>query len=289
VDSLELELPGPAGPRRFRLTVAPLPAAESPEATHVVLLAEDVTLQRRMQQQMLLTERLSVAGRLAAGVAHELNNPLATIAGCAESLRERSRDAALKAAEAFQDFPGYLAIIEEEAFRCKEITGSLLQLVRDPGGRRSTSDLNALVDRVLDLLRRQARFTHARMRADLDPELPPVVGNEGQLRQVFLGISSNALEATGGQGPLTVRTHRRGLEEVIVEFIDEGPGIPDSVVPHVFEPFFTTKPPGQGTGLGLAIAQSIVAEHGGRIELRTRLDQGTTFRIVLPVAGGVQV
>ncbi|HVQ76012.1 MAG TPA: ATP-binding protein, partial [Candidatus Binatia bacterium] len=201
---------------------------------------------------------------------------------CAESLRERGGDVALKDVEAFQDFPAYLAIIEEEAFRCKEITGSLLQFVREPGGRRSSADLNGLVEKVIDLLRRQSRFAHSRMRTELDPELPLLVVNEGQLRQVFLGISANALEATSGEGPLTVRTCRCQPEEVTVEFIDEGPGIPEDVVPRVFDPFFTTKPPGQGTGLGLAIAQGIVTEHGGRIELVSRLGVGTTFRVVLP-------
>ena len=286
VEQLETELAGGGTPRTFRLTAAPLRVAEAAETTHVVLLVEDITLQRRLQQQMLLTERLSTAGSLAAGVAHELNNPLATIAGCAESLRERSGDAALKDAEAFQDFPAYLAIIEEEAFRCKEITGSLLQLVREPGGVREPADLNALVEKVLDLLRRQSRFAQSRTRADLEPGLPLVVANEGLLRQVFLGISSNALEATLGEGPLTVRTRRRRPEEVTVEFIDEGPGIADDVIPRVFDPFFTTKPPGQGTGLGLAIAQGIVNEHGGRIELESRLGAGSTFRVVLPVGEG---
>lgn len=286
VQQVEVEQPAPAGPRTCRLTAAPLRVAEAAETTHVVLVAEDITLQKRLQQQMLLTERLTTAGRLAAGVAHELNNPLATIAGCAESLRERSANPALKEIDAFQDFPGYLALIEEEAFRCKEITGSLLQFVREPGGRREPTDLNSLVEKVLGLLRHQSRFAHGRMRAELDPELPPMVANEGQLRQVFLGISSNALEATHGQGPLTVRTRRAGPEEVTVEFIDEGPGIPEDILPRVFDPFFTTKPPGQGTGLGLAIAQGFVAEHGGRLEVVSRPGHGATFRVALPVGGG---
>jgi signal transduction histidine kinase len=127
------------------------------------------------------------------------------------------------------------------------------------------------------------------MRTELAPELPLLVVNEGQLRQVFLGISANALEATNGEGPLTVRTCQHQPEEVTVEFIDEGPGIPEDVVPRVFDPFFTTKPPGQGTGLGLAIGQGIVTEHGGRIELVSRLGAGTTFRVMLPVTAAAAV
>ena len=114
-------------------------------------------------------------------------------------------------------------------------------------------------------------------------KLPAVVVNEGQLRQVFLGLAGNALEAMEGRGVLTVTTRRRGPGEVEIEFADQGPGISADVLPRVFDPFFTTKPPGQGTGLGLAIAQGIVADHGGRIEAESRVGQGATFRVVLPV------
>jgi GAF domain-containing protein len=281
----EEEMPAGAESRTFRLTAAPLrgPAGET---THTVLLIEDITLQKRMEQQMLLTERLTTAGRLAAGVAHELNNPLATIAGCAEALKERGRDPELLAVSAFKDFPSYLSLIEEEAFRCKEITGSLLQFVRDPGSRRAPTDVNGLVEKALDLLGHQPRFAPSRMVAELDPGVPEVVANEGQIRQVFLGLAANALEAMEGQGTLTVRTRRQGLREVEVEFADQGPGIPDDILARVFDPFFTTKPPGQGTGLGLAIAQGIVADHGGRIEVSSRPGAGATFRVLLPITPG---
>jgi two-component system NtrC family sensor kinase len=281
----EEELPGGAEPRTFRLTAAPL-RGPGGAPTHAVLLIEDITLQKRMERQMLLTERLTTAGRLAAGVAHELNNPLATIAGCAEALKERGRDPELLASPAFKDFPSYLSLIEEEAFRCKEITGSLLQFVRDPGSRRAPTDLNGLVEKALDLLRHQPRFAASRMVAELDPGVPEVVAIEGQLRQVFLGLSANALEAMEGQGTLTVRTRRQGPGEVEVEFADEGPGIAEEILPRVFDPFFTTKPPGQGTGLGLAIAQGIVADHGGRIEVSSRPGAGATFRVLLPITPG---
>src|SRR5262249_25567126 len=148
---------------------------------------EDITLQKRLERQMLLTERLTTAGRLAAGVAHELNNPLATIAGCAEALGERARDPELAAIEGFKDFPSYLSLIEEEAYRCKEIRGSLLQFVRAPGGRRARADVNALVEKALDLLSHQPRFAGSRMITELDASLPAILANEGQLRQVFLG------------------------------------------------------------------------------------------------------
>jgi len=248
-----------------------------------VVLIEDITLQKRLAQQMLLTERLTTSGRLAAGVAHELNNPLATIAGCAEALKERARAPELATVPAFQDFPTYLSLIEEEAYRCKEITGSLLQFVRDPGSRRAPADVNVLASKALELLQHQARFSEARCLTELDPSLPLVLANEGQLRQVFLGLAANALEAMEGKGCLTVRSRRLPGDEIEVEFEDQGLGISEDLLPRIFDPFFTTKPPGQGTGLGLAIAQGIVADHGGRIEVVSRPGQGARFRVILPV------
>jgi GAF domain-containing protein/anti-sigma regulatory factor (Ser/Thr protein kinase) len=267
----------------FRLTTAPFESADA-HVTHAVVLVEDITRAKRLERQMLLTERLTTAGRLAAGVAHELNNPLATIAGCAESLKERLKEGELAKTPELADFPHYLGLIEEEAFRCKEITGSLLQFVRDPGSRHTPTDLNGLLLKAVELLSHQSRFAASRVVTELDGALPPVEVNEGQMRQVFIGLAANALEAMEGRGTLTLRSRvRRGEAEV--EFEDEGPGIPDENLARIFDPFFTTKPPGQGTGLGLAIAQGIVTDHGGRIEVTSRPGKGSVFRVVLPAGG----
>ena len=279
---MEDEMPGGPEPRTVRLTAAPLRALGG-VASHTLAVVEDITLQKRLERQMLLTERLTTAGRLAAGVAHELNNPLATIAGCAEALKERARERDAGEPSGDDDLAGYLSLIEEEAYRCKEITGTLLQFVRDPGSRRAPTDLNMLVEKALELLSHQPRFAEAKLMTVLDSALPLVVANEGQLRQVFLGLSANALEAMDGHGTLTVRTCARGAAEVEISFEDEGPGIPDDILPRIFDPFFTTKPPSQGTGLGLAIAQGIVADHGGRIEVVPRAAVGAAFRVFLPV------
>jgi signal transduction histidine kinase len=275
--TVEEELAVGGETRVFRLTAAPV----EPDGVHLVLLVDDITLAKRLERQMLLTERLTTAGRLAAGVAHELNNPLATIAGCAEALRGRLREPALSDLPGLEDFRHYLGLIEEEAYRCKDITGSLLGFVRDAGSRRAPTDLNALVVKTAELLSTQSRFGGRRFVTDLDPGLPAVTANEGQMRQVFLGLAANALEAMGSEGTLTIRS-RSGRGEVEVEFADEGPGIPEDILGRIFDPFFTTKPPGQGTGLGLAIAQSIVTDHQGRIEVVSRPGAGSTFRVVLP-------
>jgi two-component system NtrC family sensor kinase len=273
----ELTIAGEA--HTIRLTAAPLDTAG--DDTRLIVLAEDVTLAKQFERQMLLTERLTTAGRLAAGVAHELNNPLATIAGCAESLVGRLSEAKLVDAEAEADFRRYLGIIEEEAYRCKEITGSLLQFVREPGSRRTSTDINAVVVKTIELLSHQSRFAARAFTTELAPDLPELTVNEGQMRQVFLGLAGNALEAMSDRGTLAIRT-RRVRDEIEVEFEDEGPGMPDEVLARIFDPFFTTKPPGQGTGLGLAIAQGIVADHGGRVEVTSRPGKGSVFRVVLP-------
>jgi two-component system NtrC family sensor kinase len=277
-----------AGDRRvLRLTRAPL-ALRGGSTEHVILLLEDVTERRRLERQVLVNEKLAAVGQLAGGVAHELNNPLATIAGCAEALLGRATDPSLAGLEPFRDFPDYLTLIEEEAYRCKEITGNLLQFVREPGPKRERHDLNALVEQAVTLVGHQPRFRQLAVVKQLDPDLPPVEINEGQIRQVFLAIMLNALDATEGAGTLTIRTARRREadgDRVAIEFQDTGSGIPESLLTKIFEPFFTTKPPGKGTGLGLSICHGIVSEHGGRIDVASQVGRGSTFRVVLPIPG----
>jgi signal transduction histidine kinase len=281
VASVEVEMTIAGDSKNFRLTAAPVEPA-SDRGAFAVLLVEDITRAKGLERQMLLTERLTTAGRLAAGVAHELNNPLATIAGCAESLQGRLAPGDPSLLADASDFRHYLRLIEEEAYRCKEITGSLLHFVRDPGSLREPTDLNATVMKAVELLSHQSRFAASRVVTDLDLALPPVAVNEGQLRQVCLGLASNALEAMEGRGTLTIRS-RLIHAAIELELEDEGPGIAEENLTRIFDPFFTTKPPGQGTGLGLAIAQGIVNDHGGRIEVSSALGKGSIFRVVLPL------
>ena len=270
--------------RTLRMTRAPL-RTDGGAVTYAILLIEDITDRKRLERQVLTAGKLAAVGSLAAGVAHELNNPLATIAGCAEGLLDRLRGPDLQAVEGIADFAEYLRIIEEETYRCKEITGALLQFVREPGRAREPVDLNAALEKALALVSHQPRFRSLTLRKDLASGLAPARVNEGQIRQVFLALLLNALEATPGEGTLTVRT--LALDEadgpkVAAEFEDQGSGIAPEDLPRIFEPFFTTKPAGKGTGLGLAICQGIVTEHGGRIDVRSQVGAGSTFRVVLP-------
>ncbi|HZY31270.1 MAG TPA: PAS domain S-box protein, partial [Candidatus Methylomirabilis sp.] len=260
----------------------------------IVKIARDITDQRRaeeeratIQRRLMQAEKLASLGQLAAGVAHEINNPLATIAGCAEGLLDRATDPLLRAQPAFQEFPDYLSVIEEEAYRCKEITGSLLQFVRAEAGDREPIDVNHLLEKSLEPTSYQPRFNTLALHFELAPDLPHLQINQNRLRQVFLALAVNALEACGGEGRLTVRTLRRPTQagnEVAIEFEDTGCGIPPQLLGRVFEPFVTTKGDQRGTGLGLTICHSIVTEHGGRLEVESELGCGSLFRIALPVS-----
>ena len=261
----------------------------------IVGIARDMTDVRRaeeeratIQRRLLQAEKLASLGQLAAGVAHEINNPLATIAGCAEGLLDRASDASLQAQPAFKDFPDYLAVIEEEAYRCKEITGGLLQFVRAEGGERQPTDINLLLTKSLEPTSHQPRFSGLTLEFALSPHLSTLQTNQNRLRQAFLTLAVNAMEACDGKGHLTIRTtERRGHSggEIAIEFEDNGCGIPSELRERIFEPFFTTKGEQRGTGLGLAICRNVVAEHGGQIECESEVGRGSLFRITLPLSG----
>jgi len=256
-------------------------------------IARDITDLRRAEEEratiqgrLLQAEKLASLGQLAAGVAHEINNPLATIAGCAEGLLDRASDPSLQAQPAFQEFPDYLSVIEEEAYRCKEITGSLLQFVRAEGGDREPNDINHLLEKSLEPTSHQPRFSGLALHFELDPHIPFLQINQNRLRQAFLALAVNALEACRGNGRLTVRTLKRATQagnDVAIEFEDTGCGIPPELLGKIFEPFFTTKGEQRGTGLGLAICHGIVAEHGGQIDVESEVGRGSLFRIILPI------
>jgi two-component system, NtrC family, sensor kinase len=230
-----------------------------------------------MTLRLVETEKMAAVGQLAGGVAHEVNNPLAGILTFAQLMK---RDAGRSG----QDLDS-LQLIEESALRCKRIVESLLQFSRrSQEGDRRPFDLNRCVEDAAFLFRAQLKkAAHATLRVQTEPELPQVIGDTGQMAQVALNLLQNALYALmGNQGTLTVTTGRRDTH-VFFSVQDTGAGIESSVLPRIFEPSFTTKPPGEGTGLGLAIAYRIVQDHGGRFEIQTRLGEGSTFTVLLPI------
>jgi two-component system, NtrC family, sensor kinase len=279
-DELEVTLGGEV--RSFRLSKIPM-RLEGDRISHVITIGEDVTESRRIQGQIMQSEKLAAIGQLAAGVMHEINNPLATISACVaaisgrvDSLEKRERGTVGE----------YLEIIDKEVDRCTRIVDGLLDFSRPKGKSKGRVVLNAVVEETLFLLKHHQRFKRLTLVRELDPSIPPTTGNAEQLTQVLMALMLNAVDAMDDRrGKLTVRTgrNRHRSDEVVVEIEDNGVGIPRADQAKIFEPFYTTKPPGRGTGLGLSICYGIVEDHRGRIELDSQPGRGSTFRVFLPI------
>jgi signal transduction histidine kinase len=227
---------------------------------------------RRFNERLLQTEKLAAIGQLAAGIAHELNTPLASIAGYAEELGEIVQGGGEKVVQ-------YTGVIQSQTERCKAITQSLLNFARKSEIRIQPVDVNVVLREAIDYLRFKKRTSQLAIETDLH-ELPPVQADPGQLLQVFLSILVNAADAIVGGGTITVRT--RADKDVRITIADTGSGIPEENLKKVFEPFFTTKEPGEGTGLGLSLSYGIVKQLRGSIDLKSRVGEGTEVTIVLP-------
>jgi two-component system, NtrC family, sensor kinase len=249
--------------------------------SHVITIGEDVTETRSIQRSMHQTEKLAAVGQLAAGVMHEINNPLATIGGCVAAIASRL------APDVDGGIREYLGMIESEVERCTNIIDGLLDFSR--AGRASGAfepvDVNVMLDRTLQLLQHHQRFRRLRVTRELTDPMPAVLANEERLIQAAMAILLNAADATGGRGNVVVRTRVDGAFAVI-ELEDDGPGIPAAVLPRIFDPFFTTKGPSRGTGLGLAICYGIIADHHGSIDVQSAPEERTLFRITLPLVEG---
>jgi two-component system NtrC family sensor kinase len=272
---------GAGGEQRiYRITRIPM-RLEGDAITHVITVGEDVTEERLTQHRILQSEKLAAIGHLAAGVMHEINNPLATIGACVAAMEGRLDELPAPAQAAVRE---YLQIMDKEVERCTQIVTGLLDFSRPKGKAKRTVQLNAVVEDALFLLKHHKTFGQLALTRELDPGVPATVANAEQLIQVLMALLLNALDAMEGGGRLTVRTGRSRMraDELYVEVADTGVGIPRAQLSQIFEPFFTTKPPGRGTGLGLSISYGIVKEHGGRIEVESQPGQGSVFRVMLP-------
>ena len=271
--------------RTYRITKIPMRLGDGP-VTHIITIGEDVTDWTQAQARFSQAEKLAAIGQLAAGVMHEINNPLATIAACAESLGYRIDDLEKSGVTLAPETHDFLGIIENEVVRCKQIVDGLLEFSRPKQPRKERVNLNEVVERTLFLLKHHVRFKKLAVQTALDPMLGRVPqANAEQLVQVFMALLLNAMDAMGDHGAVRIVT-RVGPDATggaIAEVIDQGHGIARSEMGKIFEPFYTTKAPGKGTGLGLSICYGIVQEHGGKLEVESTLGQGTTFRIILPV------
>lgn len=234
-------------------------------------------------RQLVRSERLAGVGFLAAGVAHEINNPLASIAFGAEALESRiNRWSDQCPPSELKPIKSYLAMIQEEAFRCKRITERLLDFARGGDTRRERTDVVSLVQSVVEMTRHMGKYRGRTIR--FQPRSPLFCEVDGQeIKQVVLNLVVNALEAIESGGHLIIEAHaNQGMAEV--SFTDNGHGMPPDVVEHVFEPFFTRKRSGKGTGLGLSISHRIINQHGGELLAESPGENlGSTFTIRLPL------
>ena len=202
-----------------------------------------------------------------------------------EGLISRSADNELSQVPAFADFPEYLKIVEDEIGRCKGITKNLLDFSRSKEILQQEINVNETLEQTLQLLKHHDGFKHVTVMREFSPACPPVVGNSGELRQVFLAMAINAMDAMNESGTLLIRTHEEttnGRRFVCVQFQDSGIGIPAKNLNKIFDPFFTTKPVGKGTGLGLSICYGIIRSHNGFIKVKSKENEGSLFEIHIP-------
>jgi two-component system NtrC family sensor kinase len=233
-------------------------------------------LKEYARSKIMESERLAITGQLAAGVAHELNNPLQGIVAYAHLLLERQPDDSPMRAS--------LQKIVNQAERCREIVRGLLDFSRPRAPQMKLTSVNAIIQECLSLVERQALFHNIEIKTDLQKDLAPVVLDASQMQQVFINIIMNAVEAMDGNGRLVVTTRLDdGGNFIEIAFTDTGHGIRPEDLERIFDPFFTTKAPGHGTGLGLAISQGIVQRHKGTISVSSQVGKGTTFTIRLPL------
>ena len=242
---------------------------------------EELRIKRELEKtqvQLLQAEKMASLGKLAAGVAHQLNNPLSGITLFSKIVLE---DYELPA-EARED----LQRILRDAQRCRDTVKELLEFARQTRQLMKPNDINKAISRTLFLLQNQTLFQNIEIRTDLAPDLPPVQSDIQQINHLFMNIILNAAEAMEGKGRLSIKTAVAPTgDRAMIEIRDSGPGIPENVLPHIFEPFFTTKEEGKGTGLGLSLVYGIVENHGGTIRATSRVGEGTTFFIELFFAG----
>jgi two-component system, NtrC family, sensor kinase len=258
----------------LNIAITPLVSKDQEQIGRLIII-DDVTDRAELEQRLVQADKLSSIGLLAAGVAHEVNTPLAVISTYAQMLAKQVADDSQKSL--------ILEKIAKQTFRASEIVNSLLNFSRTSTTSYGGVSVNKVVQETLSLLEHQFTKSGIQIKTDLDPDVPLVHGNGGKLQQVFLNLFLNARDAMGAGGTLEVRTWAEGLG-ARVEVSDTGHGIAPEHLHRIYDPFFTTKGAKKGTGLGLSVTYGIIQEHGGSIEVSNRRGGGATFRVELPLA-----
>lgn len=266
--------------RTMRASASPLFDAEN-QIRGVVACARDITVEKKLEQQVIQSERLAAMGQMIGGFAHELNNPLTSILGLSEMLQE---------SEGSEQSRKQLAMMHTQARRAADIVKNLMYFSSPPAPGKSRVNVGELVQRTLHLHAYSLRKNNITVDFLPATSLPPVVGDPNQLMQVFLNLILNAEQAIREireKGTLHIRVGSSG-KGVWASFQDDGPGIPPEILPNIFDPFYTTKRPGRGTGLGLSICKAVLKEHGGNVEAAPAPGGGAVFTVTLPLEPGTQ-
>lgn len=304
------EIHNPETGKIFEISIFPYYSPEEAFRGSVAVM-KDVTEKKENEMRLMMSERLAALGEMASGIAHEINNPMGTIAACTEALLNRMEKEKIGSIL----FENYLRIIQDEINRCKNITNSMLSFVKKRNDGKQDVEINEVVDKTLEMVNFQGRLKDVEVLRHYQEEIPVIHNDEGDLRQTFLSIIANAVDAMEGKGTLTIETgiipssptledailpiptlekggSPHGVENpapqgkggfVFIKISDTGPGIPPHLINRIFDPFFTTKSEKGGTGLGLSIADKIIKENNGKIDVISEEGKGTTFTITLPI------
>jgi signal transduction histidine kinase len=228
-------------------------------------------------------EKLSSIGVLASGVAHEINNPLSSVAGYAEALLRRFKDEHSLADDPRLDvFPQYLQVIVRESYRCKGIIDSLLSFSRKSDGSVCNVNINEILNEVLELVRYKSRYEKIEIRTNLQSDLPDILADPAGLRQVCMNLLINAHQAISDAGTVEITTKMTGQSMVVFQIRDSGCGITKDAIDQIWDPFYTTKDVGQGIGLGLAVTYNIIKRLGGEISVESQVGTGSKFTVRIP-------
>ncbi len=255
------------------LNVTSIPGSDGIYRGRTVII-NDFTEMKKLQRQVDQSEKLAVIGQLAAGIAHEIGNPLTSISSLVQILQRKTGE----------DFTREkLSVIRENIDRISKIVRELVDFSKPPGHDKTSININDVIKTATGIVKYDKRVKKVSFITELDHSLPPLYVVPDQLLQVFVNILLNALDATGGEGEITVKSYMEN-EKVNIEFIDNGCGIEKKDIDKIFDPFFTTKDVGKGTGLGLAVSYGIIKKERGEIVVRSIIGKGSNFKIILPVA-----
>lgn len=270
--------------KHFRVIASPLKSGLTGER-QILLSMRDVTLEKEFQAQFYQAEKMATIGVLAAGVAHEINNPLTGISGFAEGLQRRiGRIRGNVDKDIVEDFEEYTQTIINECIRCRDIVQTLLTFSRPVASNLIPVNINSCVQDTLFILKHHFKEHHNLViKPELGDELPMIMGDESQLKQVIINLITNAFDATGDDGMIRIQTTTTEDDGTALIVADSGCGIPLELQDKLFEPFFTTKPVGKGSiGIGLSTCFTIVNNHGGKISVTSVEGRGSTFRVTFP-------